>query len=409
MGFSSTDAKRLAGVLAQLLSPEAYADADAWGLRAGRALRDLVSADAAYIVFEGSAPSFDSLGLDADIVRAYRDRYALVDHGIARQRARGLELWTRHMLWRRGELERSEYYHDFALPNRLHDSVGLAASTGGDCVRLSLLYSSPASTSRGESARRQQLRLLEFAWPAFRVGAALSTRWRAWHESLAQIVDRVPQPLALCAATGRVLHENPELVHALALDVRDRLRDAIRAAARAVASIARPARGPQPPVHDVATPSGRWRVFGSRLECDVGGVAPTVLVSIVPATSEAPARGSLRASLPELRERYGLTRRQLDVLELLRSRRSNAEVARELRISEHTARHHTETVLFKLGLHSRTEVEEFCDGLVAATRRRSDRAVHIDVGIEARSLSVSSGREDGRVATGRREPEPRSR
>lgn len=79
-------------------------------------------------------------------------------------------------------------------------------------------------------------------------------------------------------------------------------------------------------------------------------------LELVDATSRALEQGR---SPPAQRPRsYRLTRREMEVASLLRLRRSNAEIARTLGISGHTARHHTESVLAKLGLHSRTEVDE---------------------------------------------------
>ncbi|HZI76277.1 MAG TPA: LuxR C-terminal-related transcriptional regulator [Gemmatimonadales bacterium] len=53
--------------------------------------------------------------------------------------------------------------------------------------------------------------------------------------------------------------------------------------------------------------------------------------------------------------RYGLTRRERQVAELLARGKSNAAIARQLGISSHTARHHTQRVLAKLEVHSRAE------------------------------------------------------
>jgi DNA-binding NarL/FixJ family response regulator len=53
--------------------------------------------------------------------------------------------------------------------------------------------------------------------------------------------------------------------------------------------------------------------------------------------------------------RYGFTRREHEVARLLAQGKSNAAIARELRISAHTARHHTQRVLAKLAVHSRAE------------------------------------------------------
>ena len=57
----------------------------------------------------------------------------------------------------------------------------------------------------------------------------------------------------------------------------------------------------------------------------------------------------------DLCQRYGLTRRELEVARLLAQGKSNAAIAEELRISSHTARHHTQRILSKLAVHSRAE------------------------------------------------------
>jgi DNA-binding CsgD family transcriptional regulator len=57
-----------------------------------------------------------------------------------------------------------------------------------------------------------------------------------------------------------------------------------------------------------------------------------------------------------LRDRYGLTLREIEVTRLLLRGESNREIADRLSISEHTARHHTERVLDKLGVRSRAAI-----------------------------------------------------
>ena len=56
-----------------------------------------------------------------------------------------------------------------------------------------------------------------------------------------------------------------------------------------------------------------------------------------------------------LGQQFGLTRRETEVARLLGQGRSNQAIARELNISEHTARHHTQRILHKLQVHSRGE------------------------------------------------------
>jgi DNA-binding CsgD family transcriptional regulator len=63
-----------------------------------------------------------------------------------------------------------------------------------------------------------------------------------------------------------------------------------------------------------------------------------------------------RPNRDELRRRFRLTEREAQVAALLADRHSNAEVARQLGVSPHTAARHTERVLRKLSLRSRRDV-----------------------------------------------------
>src|SRR5918994_4451311 len=63
--------------------------------------------------------------------------------------------------------------------------------------------------------------------------------------------------------------------------------------------------------------------------------------------------GSDSARESRLPKRFNLTRREVQVANLLAKGLSNQAIARELKISAHTARHHTQRVLSKLEVHSR--------------------------------------------------------
>ena len=58
----------------------------------------------------------------------------------------------------------------------------------------------------------------------------------------------------------------------------------------------------------------------------------------------------------ELRERYGLTARQVDVARLMAEGCSNAEIATRLSVSYFTARNHAEQVLAKFGVPARAAI-----------------------------------------------------
>jgi DNA-binding response OmpR family regulator len=73
-----------------------------------------------------------------------------------------------------------------------------------------------------------------------------------------------------------------------------------------------------------------------------------------PAPPPAPGRGELGDA--ELRSRYGLSQRQIEVARLLADGCSNAEVAERLGVTENTARNHTEQVMKKLDTSKRARV-----------------------------------------------------
>src|SRR3954470_17653701 len=109
MVLSSDDANRLAECSSQLLAPAALTDFDGWQNTAVGVLRQLVDADCACLALEGDSPSFVGVNLDPLAVSDYAEHYALVDHGIARQRAQGIEVWSRETLWEPAEFRESEY------------------------------------------------------------------------------------------------------------------------------------------------------------------------------------------------------------------------------------------------------------------------------------------------------------
>ena len=95
----------------------------------------------------------------------------------------------------------------------------------------------------------------------------------------------------------------------------------------------------------------RYRLEGHRLQTAIDVTGPIVLVFVEPAPRELPNEA-------ELRERFGLTRKEARVARLIADGFSNEDVAEGMSISSHTARHHTEKVLAKLGVRTRAHVRD---------------------------------------------------
>lgn len=105
------------------------------------------------------------------------------------------------------------------------------------------------------------------------------------------------------------------------------------------------------------TSQASYRGTVVRLESEGEGGA---LLIVLTAESREPAAASDRGT-----DDFRLSRREMEVARLLADRRSNEEIAVALGISRHTARHHTERVLAKLGVRSRLAVRRLLGGAPA--------------------------------------------
>jgi DNA-binding CsgD family transcriptional regulator len=110
----------------------------------------------------------------------------------------------------------------------------------------------------------------------------------------------------------------------------------------------------------ITTDQGSYTLQGSRVY-SAEGMHPVVVVFAEP---KHPTMAEPALPLPEeVRIRFNLTRKESRVALLLAEQKSNEEIAAELVISPHTARHHTQSVLSKLGLRSRRDVSAALQGV----------------------------------------------
>lgn len=174
-----------------------------------------------------------------------------------------------------------------------------------------------------------------------------------WRAHLVGFLDHLGSGVLVMSVGGRVLHETPMLARMLADDPeRERVRRALVDIARCIGTCAHHRCADVPPTHGTVAPAAheertaaaRYRLWGSYvgpgLLAPVGAVL-AVLERVLPQP----------LSNAQLREHFGLTRRELEVAHLADRGASALEIARALGISPHTARHHLERVRGKLGAH----------------------------------------------------------
>ena len=196
----------------------------------------------------------------------------------------------------------------------------------------------------GDPLRPTRLRLSR---PSYLAGIAESVHFAHERHAFARLINVLPDGVALCETNGRVRHRNAALAALLAAD---------REAPRLAAEISQVAMGAatlaeRRALRDVRTMRGHYRLHASHVVRELldPEAAVLVVVALLAAQELSPA---------ELRARHGLTPREVEVTYLLARGTSNAGIARALGLSAATARHYTEHVLAKLGLHSRAQVAD---------------------------------------------------
>ncbi|HYT71789.1 MAG TPA: helix-turn-helix transcriptional regulator [Gemmatimonadales bacterium] len=365
--LSTRDVATLGRLTQTLLSPLDFETVDAWRSAVNRLAKELLGADQATFRLPGSAVEFYTEDFGPEAFQGYPDRWR--DKGYDVEAVRQNEL--RAVVWFRKtihpvdpqRLYRTDYYsHCVAV--RGFDSLGLTIEPLDDGKLAGFLFhhdrpKGPRFGSRGHH-------LLQLVLAAFRAGVQTYLRLATQQAQLGAALDLLSEGAVLLNADGRPVHSNAALSHLLANDPeRSRLESALQALGaqlcRAVGGAG--ARGERlsqtVPASEVTTARARYRLRATLFGEGIAARSPTVLVALERVRAEPPRAEQLAA-------RYQLTPSEGEVALLLVQRRTNAEIARALGISPHTARHHTESVFLKTGAHSRTHVADLLKHAPAA-------------------------------------------
>ena len=215
--------------------------------------------------------------------------------------------------------------------------LGVMSGRPGADLRLSLVCYLASDESTLRNVRRWQA-VLGLLRPA--LAAALRERFHARpaDSQLMRLLDALDAPMVAYAPDGRVLHENVAF-HGLAAN-EPNASQLLREVARAARDVA---------TREFSTRHTNYRVVARRIVVAPGTEVDVVTVRTIDALDASYATDRVRSN-------FGLSPREAEVARMLVDGRPNAEIAVTLGISESTARHHTQRVLEKLGVHSRAAI-----------------------------------------------------
>ena len=359
--LSESDLSALSTLASVLLSPLDSESIDDWRRDACRAMEKVVGGDFRFFLC-APLPGVDTMwddGIPKPLRVAYSANFAQ-DEGSRRALRARVTAYNQTSIVA-GDWEgyrRDPFVNELFLPHGVHDTIGLLTQVetetpaGAAWCRFQLgAVRAPYGTDRFGDTGLAMMRLVA---PAFEAGVATLLAAGAWRASLAAALDAVLTPAWVFSARGDIVkHRNASAAHFLMEEPEAALvEDAVAALARGLAlspehSKSRPETvGIVQATSAIRTASASYQLQGSHVTASRLGPSRTILI-VARRTSAKPLNSTA------VRDRYGLTRRELDVAALICDGLSTTDVARRLSISVHTARRHVEQLLRKLGVHSR--------------------------------------------------------
>lgn len=236
-----------------------------------------------------------------------------------------------------------------------------ATERGWDAVERALDAYAASVSSGGAPEDASRTAMVRVLVPPFKAGISEWRRLAARRAELAALLDAIPEAVLMYDGSGGLVHANPRASALLGVSestgagaqVRteaQRMAWSLAAAARRSAAAAgSPSSTNASTVREVRAEGRVYHLRGTLASGWMPGGEPGVLVT---------AAFELVNPLTdlELRSRYGLSAREIEVARLVASGLSNQEVAERLGVSYFTARNHVERLMSKLGVGNRSRV-----------------------------------------------------
>jgi DNA-binding CsgD family transcriptional regulator len=194
--------------------------------------------------------------------------------------------------------------------------------------------------------------------PPFKAGVAEWRRLASRRAELAALLDAIPEAVLMFDAQGGLVHANPRAAELFGMPGSMGSGSQVRTEAQRMAwTLAASAQRSAAAATAAGTQTNRevradGRVYRLRGTLATGwspagepGVLVTAAYELVNPLTDL-----------ELRSRFGMSAREIEVARLVANGLSNAEVAEQLGVSYFTARNHVERLLSKLGVGNRSRV-----------------------------------------------------
>lgn len=205
--------------------------------------------------------------------------------------------------------------------------------------------------------------LLNLMLPAFEANVhfrqCLLDRYADWTTR----IDEMEEALAIFNVDGKEYYRNTTLRQLLSTEpLADALVEALRLFVAQLQTLATPQPGEMMTTSRNITLGYQSYYLRGYLDRFLLPI-PTLMVA-VERVSALPTPALLRST-------FNLTPREVEVTQLLVQGFTDREVAKELFISVHTARRHSENVLRKLGISSRTGIAHYCRQMKGGVKQRA--------------------------------------
>jgi DNA-binding CsgD family transcriptional regulator/PAS domain-containing protein len=238
-----------------------------------------------------------------------------------------------------------------------------AGETAWDAIERVLDRSAePRSADAAGIEDVQRAAMTRVLVPPFKAGVSEWRRLAARRTELTALLDAIPEAVLMYDGSGGLIHANPRAAELFGMPGASGPGAQVRTAAQRLAwslaaaaqrSIAQPrtegTREITDALREVRADGRVYRLRGTLasgwMPDGEAGVLVTAAFELVNPLTDL-----------ELRSRYGLSAREIEVARLVASGLSNQEVAEKLGVSYFTARNHVERLLAKLGVGNRSRV-----------------------------------------------------